>query len=207
MTIRNAIALALALGGAAAFVPSATALQNVETRSLFFFNHAFLTLIETPCSASVSITGGSINYNESMYTLGFGQWWRVEVSGGADDSQDDEIYFTLSLQHISECDDLHPLGMRWISTWTILAEQYNDGSCALNGPEGTRDHGDHMDRFYNHSLQFSKSTDNFPTLDQDEIDSWSYTLQAEHVPAPGVLAPLGFVVGAMLRRRGRYIAE
>lgn len=201
--ITRAAALLMACGAVGALIPGAHA-QTTHTSRITPISATTLTFTETPSSATVAISGGAIIADEP-FTLSviLGSWWNLEVSGRIDDFVDDEIYLTVSLQHLAGFDAPHPLGTRFSTTYTVLAENYDDGSYTITGAGATYDHGNHQDRFFNNYLQFSKSTDNFPIPDSDEIDSWTFNLQAEHIPAPGAFTLAG--VGALIasRRRGR----
>lgn len=143
-----------------------------------------------PDWASVTL-GGKVNANEDVNNWRFNTGvWNLGVNLQLNETVDDEINLTLNLQHMLQ---LHTVdggaGTIFSASWQILAEGYDDGAHNLTGPGGNRSHGVHFDRFYNHNFQFNKTTEYWP-LDYDEIPTWTFTLQAVHVPEP---SSIGFI--------------
>jgi hypothetical protein len=182
----------------AAALPGSNALNSIS-----------YTFTETEETASLTLSG-KVEADDNVPTFTVpATFWTATISLTLDEFVDDELFLSVTLQHIKQP---HPAqdngnGATFSDSFNVLAENYDDGSYSLNHNDSTLDHGSHKDRFYGNKFTFSKTT-SLGILDFDEIPTWNYTLNATHaVPEPDALALLGaggaIVAGAAWRRRAR----
>jgi hypothetical protein len=143
---------------------------------------------DTLFDADLRLTG-KLTKNENLGTLTLlteDKFWLATLTLNLDETQDDELDLTVTLQHISKP---HPdidigNGVIYSSSFKILAENYEDGFHSLPKDIIPKSHPPHKDIFSNEMFTFTKNTINFPLPDQDEIETWSYTLRGDHVATP-----------------------
>jgi hypothetical protein len=126
-----------------------------------------------------------------------------------DEFVDDEISLSVTLYHAVK---LHPedspTGTTFSDTFSILAQNFDDGDHKISHADEKLNHSPHYDLFYNNKFTFSKTTD-FGILDHDEIGTWTYTLNAVHTPEPTSMAIFAIgmfsYVPSLLRQRKKSV--
>lgn len=185
-------------------------------------DRAFYSFTDTLQEASFTISG-RLNTNDQMTVPlrtsdGF---WVGTVNINLNETQDDALSILTNIQHARPPDDVpaHGLPAPYTSGGTIHAADFDDtgtgpGQAPLQtvtfaGTPNPALHSPHNDVILRDAVSFTKTTSDSPLADQDEITSWTYTLQVSHVPEPapftlfgiGLLGLLGYF--RMKSRLGR----
>lgn len=158
------------------------------------------------------ILEGKVAFTENIPTYSLQTtdlFWIGTITLNIDEFVDDEISLSVTLYHAVK---LHaedsPTGATFSDTFSILAENYDDGDHEIKHADKKLLHSPHYDLFYNNKFTFSKTTD-LGILDYDEIGTWNYTLNAVHTPEPTSIAIFGLgilsYVPSLLRRRKKSV--